>query len=315
MQPLAIDLFCGLGGWTEGLMQEGYYVVGFDIERHVYGEHRYPAQLVIQDVLTLDGRQFKDAALIVASPPCQEFSYMAMPWTRAKERARQYRAGQLNVKDLTALFDAAVRIGKEAGVPTVIENVRGAIPWVGRSRWNYGSYHLWGDVPALMPMTMRRGQKVPNFRFDGSGKSFQTAAVDGVKNSGLDWSKHGTPGYAQGPGRCFRDSAIKNDGGSWFAVSHNNLPHSRGDALKAPGGPRQGRQGYTGVAPRLTNPAEHVKCGGDLFDGKEPRQMRHYGSKSTKRKMASALIAKIPLPLSRHIARTYFPHQSEGNQS
>ena len=65
MQPLAIDLFCGLGGWTEGLMQEGYYVVGFDIERHIYGEHRYPAQLVIQDVLTLDGRQFRDAALIV----------------------------------------------------------------------------------------------------------------------------------------------------------------------------------------------------------------------------------------------------------
>ena len=43
-KPLAIDLFCGLGGWTEGLLAEGYDVVGFDIERHVYGEHRYPAQ-------------------------------------------------------------------------------------------------------------------------------------------------------------------------------------------------------------------------------------------------------------------------------
>jgi len=243
MKPLAIDLFCGLGGWTEGLLQEGYYVVGFDIERHVYGEHRYPAQLVIQDVLTLDGRQFKDAALIVASPPCQEFSHMAMPWTRAKERARQYRSGELNVKDLTALFDAAVRIGKQAGVPTVIENVRGAIPWVGRSQWNYGSYHLWGDVPALMPMTMKRG----------------------------------------------------------------------GDALKAPGRPRQGRQDYTGVTPRLTNPAEHIKQGGDWF-ATEGSISRTTSSKSTKRKMASALIAKIPLPLSRHIARTYFPRQSEAEQ-
>ena len=46
-------------------------MIGFDIERHVYGEHRYPAQLVIQDVLTLHGSQFRDAALIVASPPCQ----------------------------------------------------------------------------------------------------------------------------------------------------------------------------------------------------------------------------------------------------
>ena len=41
MAPLAIDLFCGLGGWTEGLLAEGYRVVGFDVERH-----RYPARVV-----------------------------------------------------------------------------------------------------------------------------------------------------------------------------------------------------------------------------------------------------------------------------
>ena len=66
MKPLAIDLFCGLGGWTEGLLAEGYDVVGFDIERHDYGTGGYPAQLVLQDALTLHGSQFKDAALIVA---------------------------------------------------------------------------------------------------------------------------------------------------------------------------------------------------------------------------------------------------------
>ena len=92
MQPLAIDLYCGLGGWTESLLAEGYYVVGFDIERHEYGEHRYPGQIVIQDVRTLHGSQFKNAALIVASPPCQEFSYMAMPWSRAKAKAAAIRA-------------------------------------------------------------------------------------------------------------------------------------------------------------------------------------------------------------------------------
>ena len=44
MQPLAIDLYCGLGGWTEGLLAEGYRVVGFDNERHEYGEAKYPGQ-------------------------------------------------------------------------------------------------------------------------------------------------------------------------------------------------------------------------------------------------------------------------------
>lgn len=84
MKPLAIDLFCGLGGWTDGLLAEGWDVIGFDIERHWYGDHRYPAPLILQDVRTIDGAQFRDASLIVASSPCQEFSYRAMPWKRAK---------------------------------------------------------------------------------------------------------------------------------------------------------------------------------------------------------------------------------------
>lgn len=28
-----IDLYCGLGGWAEGFLAEGYRVIGFDIER------------------------------------------------------------------------------------------------------------------------------------------------------------------------------------------------------------------------------------------------------------------------------------------
>ena len=217
-KPLAIDLFCGLGGWSEGLLAEGYRVVGFDNERHAYGDARYPAQLVIQDVLTIHGAQFKDAALIVASPPCQAYSYRAMPWKRAKA---------LPPPDNT-LFEACFRIQREAieaawhHIPLVVENVCGAQKWVGRARWHYGSFYLWGDVPALMPITRKtlkcghlnwdkfgelgyKGDqlqdaaiKVKGFRFDGSGGSFQTASVkansidnaaDGCKQrgSGAAW--------------------------------------------------------------------------------------------------------------------------------
>jgi len=147
VRPLAIDLFCGVGGWTAGLLAEGWDVVGFDIERHEYGGERYPAQLVLQDVLTLHGAQFRDARLIVASPPCQAYSYRAMPWKRAKELPPPNNT----------LFEACFRIQREAceaagrHIPLVVENVRGAQKWVGRARWNYGPYFFWGSVPALMP--------------------------------------------------------------------------------------------------------------------------------------------------------------------
>jgi hypothetical protein len=140
-------LYAGLGGWTEGFLAEGYDCIGFDIERHQYGEEKYPAQLVLQDVLTLHGSQFRNAAIIVASPPCQAYSYRAMPWKRAKS---------LPPPD-NSLFEACFRIQREAceatggHIPMVVENVRGAQKWVGRAMWHFGSFYFWGDVPAIMP--------------------------------------------------------------------------------------------------------------------------------------------------------------------
>lgn len=242
MRPLAIDLFCGLGGWTDGLLAEDYEVVGFDIERHEYGEHCYPAQLVLQDVRTLHGGQFKSATLIVASPPCQAYSYRAMPWKRAKA---------LPPPDNT-LFEACFRIQREASaaagrrIPLVVENVRGAQKWVGRARWNFGSFYLWGDVPALMPQ-IRPNAKVPGLDWNDrtrSGQAFNTTAEKHIKVAGFRFD---------GSGRSFQSASVR-------SVGH-------------------------GCDPKST-------C-------------RKHGSKSPQRKMASAMIAKIPLPLSRHIAAVY----------
>ena len=218
MTALAIDLFCGLGGWTEGLLAEGYDVVGFDLERHEYGAEKYPAQLVLQDVMTIHGSQFRDAALIVASPPCQEFSYMAMPWSKAKAKQSAIEADTTGAERarLTELFDACFRIQREAieaaghFIPMVVENVRGANKWVGRSRWNYGSFHLWGDVPALMPMDKA------------------------IKNTGGSWfgvNPDGTAGALNNP----RDCDGTKQGGDWFSTegSISRTTGSKSSARKA----------------------------------------------------------------------------------
>jgi hypothetical protein len=281
-RPLAIDLFCGLGGWTEALLAENYRVIGFDIERHVYGAHRYPATLVIQDVLTLHGSQFRDAALIVASPPCQAYSYRAMPWKRAKA---------LPPPD-NSLFEACFRIQREASaaagrhVPLIVENVRGAQKWVGRARWNFGSFYLWGDVPALMPVTAKAVKvggldwKHPDDPRHRPGQAFNTTAeamaLAGMKAGDAGWRE-------RGPGRQLQDRAIKNNGGSWFAIAHNTT--------SGKGRNPDGRKG-----------------GGDWFGaGEHCSLQRRAGSKSSARKFASAMIAKIPAPLARHIARVYRP--------
>lgn len=299
MAPLAIDLFAGLGGWAEGLLPEGYRVVGFDIERHIYGEAHYPAQLVLQDVRTIHGAQFAAADLIVASPPCQEYSYMAMPWSIAKQRAREYRDGTRDVRQLTALFDACFRIQREACeasgryIPLVVENVRGAQVWVGRATWHYGSFYLWGDVPALMPMT-RPHVKVP---------------------MGGSWYPPGHPKHV--PGLAFNGHAdrnlrgIKNDGGSWFAVAHNTTSGTGQHPVSR-------RRTDVGNGVRFTSrdcgverlhgvdPDTGRKIGGDWFSDPTSTCRRH-GSKSPARKAASAHIAKIPLVLARHIARAWYP--------
>jgi hypothetical protein len=146
-KPLCIDLFCGLGGWAAGFLAEGYRVIGFDTMRHDYGNGTYPGDLVIQDCRTLHGSQFKNANVIVASPPCQEYSYRMMPWSRA--RALPPPSNQL----FNTCFRIQWEASKAAGhlIPLIVENVRGAQKWVGPAKWHHGSYFLWGDVPALMP--------------------------------------------------------------------------------------------------------------------------------------------------------------------
>lgn len=188
-KPLAIDLYCGLGGWAEGFISEGYSVIGFDIEYR----GSYPGQIVLQDVTTLHGRKFKNATVIVASPPCQGYSYRAMPWKKAKA---------LPPPDNT-LFEACFRIQREASeaagryIPMVVENVRGAQKWVGKARWHYGSYYLWGDVPALMPITRC------------------------TKNTGGSWFNVGSPGQKQLNNNPRRDF-IK-CGGDWFNDNEKSI--------------------------------------------------------------------------------------------
>jgi hypothetical protein len=264
-KPICVDLFCGLGGWASAFLAEGYYCVGFDIERHDYGSGGYPGQLVIQDVLTLHGSQFQNASVIVASPPCQAYSYRAMPWSRAKA---------LPPPDNT-LFEACFRIQREASeaagrhIPLIVENVCGAQKWVGRAKWHFGSFYLWGDLPALMPIALKH-QKVTNYVRQRNGadhtRHLTNQAEHGSKNNGRKIKESRSERrWENRPVKRLRDAGTKVSG-DWFGSY------------------------------------EEMKTNGTISPG------RLHGKGSPKRKAASAEIAKIPFPLAQHIARCFAPN-------
>ena len=140
-RPLLVDLCGGLGGVAEGFLVAGYAVVGYDIQ-----DHGYPSEIRVQDVREVDsivaqweGRQI---TVLWASPPCNEMTLRDLPWGRIKH---------LPPPDLS-IFEACFELARRLKPKVfVLENVRGAQPWIGRAPLHRGPYYFWGDV-ALMPM-------------------------------------------------------------------------------------------------------------------------------------------------------------------
>lgn len=132
-----------------------------------------------------------------------------------------------------------------------------------------------------------------------------------VKVSMGSWRHPDDPRHVPGLGfnthadRNLRED-IKNTGGSWFNVAHNTTSgKGRNPDGRKTRGHLNRRDGHTHTR-HLTNPAEHTGVKhhgtGEVWFDTGPAAL---SSKSNGRKMAAAMIAKIPLPLSRHIAVTY----------
>lgn len=136
----ALDLCCGAGGMTAGMLAAGFDVQGVDVVQRP----EYPAPLMVEDVRVLDPARLPSADWVHASPPCQRFS-----------SARASRVTDPPTEDDLDILLACLRI-KDALKPRFwsVENVRGAVPWftkvMGAPTFANGPYVFWGEFPGFL---------------------------------------------------------------------------------------------------------------------------------------------------------------------
>ena len=108
MNKLALDLFCGAGGSSQGLVNAGFKVTGIDIKT----QPEYPFKFIKEDVMKLQVSFLKKFDLIWASPPCQLFSI-----------ARNLGKAQGNKCSTLNLIPQTRKLLEESKISFIIENV------------------------------------------------------------------------------------------------------------------------------------------------------------------------------------------------
>lgn len=146
-----IDLFSGLGGFSEAFVRHGYKVVRFDNDPQ-FQEVPYT---VIKDVFDLKPKDI-DADIILASPPCQCFSTAAAGyyWKGRTPTPAAQEAIRLVKYTVGLIHEARPRWW-------VLENPVGRLRWILGppqiltywAAWGVPYYkptHIWGRLPSML---------------------------------------------------------------------------------------------------------------------------------------------------------------------
>jgi len=167
----ALDLYCGLGGWSDGLALEGFEVLGVEIEPHIAEQYKHP--VIVADVRDLDPRNFMGYDLIVGSPPCREFTQVLKAFSHRWKKPPNLAEGL----ELVHAFLSFVEVAK----PTywLMENVPGLAKHLDikpRTKTRLGPMmfrYFWGNYPLfLIPLDVNKRAWV-----DGKDRKWHRARI------------------------------------------------------------------------------------------------------------------------------------------
>ena len=148
-----LDIFCGLGGWSNGFAECGFKCIGVDIVNV-----GYPYELILADVSQLNPKKLK-FDVIVGSPPCRDFSKVCNFGKTTWKVPPSPDRGLINVKAFLEL----VAIAKPKY--WILENVPGLNKHIdiepqikGRiSRTQYR--YFWGEFPQPLLPEIHKAKK------------------------------------------------------------------------------------------------------------------------------------------------------------
>ena len=144
----ALDLFCGLGGWSDGLSMEGFEVLGVEIDQDIADLYKHP--VIVSDVCDLDPVDFREYDLIVGSPPCRDFSTIGRVLGHRWKEPPDPERGM----DLVNAFSTIVEVGKPRY--WIMENVPGLCDYLElppRMKTTIGismTRCFWGNFPSFL---------------------------------------------------------------------------------------------------------------------------------------------------------------------
>jgi len=166
----ALDLFCGLGGWSDGLALEGFEVLGVEINKDIANLYRHP--VICEDVKNLVPGNFKDYDLIVGSPPCRDFTKLTSWGHRWKDPPDPKRGLKLVKVFLKFVEEAKPKFWLMENVSRLEKYV--ALRPRSRPRLGPGVYRcFWGNFPAfLVSQDLNKSAQV-----EGENRSWERSRI------------------------------------------------------------------------------------------------------------------------------------------
>jgi len=155
MTHTLLDCFQGMAGTTEGFYGEGFECVGIEIEPKIARYGKRFGDVIVADMRTLNGENFKGFDVIWGSPPCRDFTSLTFLGHRWKNPPNVEKGLELVSCFLKFVEDAKPKFWILENSPNLRKYLQVKPTQISRIGKNM-IRGFWGSYPSfLMPSSLK----------------------------------------------------------------------------------------------------------------------------------------------------------------